>query len=132
MPGPSPTPGSPQAAPVPAVVEAPVAMPELVQQVQAPEPVKAPEPLDPGRRAIALADWQTLRYRLARPEMAAHMLPWRPRVPQTEHGTHCQACGAQIPTADHRSQHAVECEVRGPSRAKCVAWSLGLPLGARP
>ena len=68
---------------------------------------------------VALA---TLRYRLQRPEMARHMLPWSPPCP-SEGGT-CRGCGRTLP-AWARAGHAVEMAEKG--RERCVAWALGLP-----
>jgi hypothetical protein len=68
---------------------------------------------------VALA---TLRYRLQRPEMARHMLPWSPPCP-AESGK-CRGCGRTLP-AWARAGHAVEMAEKG--RERCVAWALGLP-----
>lgn len=68
---------------------------------------------------VALA---TLRYRLQRPEMARHMLPWSPPCPSE--GGKCRGCGRTLP-AWARAGHAVEMADKG--RERCVAWALGLP-----
>jgi hypothetical protein len=78
----------------------------------------------------ARADLATLRYRIARPEMAAHMLPWTPSVPDTSDyaASQCQGCGRRFPAVWSRQGHAVEAAQQQPPRDRCVLWALGLPV----
>jgi len=75
-----------------------------------------------ARVARALVDRETLRYRLARPELARHMLPFMPACPSE--GGKCRGCARTLP-AWARAGHVVEMAEKG--RERCAAWALGLP-----
>jgi hypothetical protein len=92
-----------------------------------PERAGAAQAVDPATalawQAIALADLATLKYRIARPEIAAHMLPWRPRCPQIVE--QCSGCGRTFRRLEERGTHAVAQAIEG--RWRCVHSMLGLP-----
>ena len=86
------------------------------------EAARASAEIERQRVARALVERETLRFRLARPEMARHMLPWSPSCPSE--GGKCRGCGRTLP-AWARAGHAVEMAEKG--RERCVAWAMGIP-----
>jgi hypothetical protein len=89
---------------------------------QTAEAARAAAESERQRVARALVERETLRFRLARPELARHMLPWSPPCPPE--GGRCQGCGRHLGASD-RPGHAVEMAEKG--RERCVAWAIGLP-----